>query len=105
MDSAQPVQSIEPSANADTPQNDTDDELSFDVPKSSKVRKRHLFTPVHKTTKTLKKASATEKMLTEISSKIKEVKYVLSNDPTSELIDYQKEESRKDTERDSMFMP
>ena len=28
MDSAQPRQSIEPSTNADTPQSDTDDELS-----------------------------------------------------------------------------
>ena len=39
MDSAQPRQSIEPSTNADTPQSDTDDELSTDFPRSSKGKK------------------------------------------------------------------
>ena len=48
MDSAQPAQSIDPSANADTPQNDADDELSTDVPGSSKGTKHHLFTPFKK---------------------------------------------------------
>ena len=44
-------------------------------------------------------------MLTEISSTMKEIKDVLANDPTSELIDYLKEKSRKQTHRDNMFMP
>ena len=104
MDSTKPVQSIEPSANADTSQNDTDDELSTDVPGSSKGTKRHLFTLVHETTKKLKKANAAGKMLTEMSSTMKEIKDALVNDPISELIDYLKEESRKQAGRDNMFM-
>ena len=39
-----------------------------------------------------------------MSSTIKEIKDVLVNEPTSELIDYLKEESRKQAERDNMFM-
>ena len=86
MDSAQIVQSIEPYVNADTPQNDTDDELSTDVPGSSKGTKQYLFTLVHKTTKQLKKANAIKKMSTKMSSTMKEIKDVLVNDSTSELI-------------------
>ena len=95
MDSSQPGQSIDPSANVYTLQNNTDDELGTDVPGRSKGTKQHLFTPVHETTKIIKKANAIEKMLTEMSSTMKEIKDVLANDPTSELIDYLKEESRK----------
>ena len=94
MDSAQLDQSNEPSANADTPQNGTDDELSTDVPGSSKGTKGHLFTPAPETTKKFLK-NATEKMLTKMSSTMKEIKDVLVDDPTNELIDYIKEESRK----------
>ena len=43
-------------------------------------------------------------MLTEMSSTIKEIKDVLVNEPTSEMIDYLKEENRKQAERDNMFM-
>ena len=38
-----------------------------------------------------------------MSSTIKEIKDVLVNEPTSELIDYLKEVSRKQAERDNMF--
>ena len=36
---------------------------------------------------------------------MKEIKDVLVNDPSSELIDYLKEKSRKQGERRNMFMP
>ena len=104
MDSSQPGQSIESSADVYILQNDTDDELSTDIPGSAKGTKRHLFTPAHKTTKTIKKAKAIGKMLTEMSSTMKEIEDVLVNDTTSELIDYLKEESRKQAEIDNMFM-
>ena len=43
-------------------------------------------------------------MLTEISSTNKEIKDVLLNEPTSELINYLKEENRNQAERGLMFM-
>ena len=43
-------------------------------------------------------------MLTELSSTMKEIKVVLANVPTSQLMDYLKEESGKEIERDNMFM-
>ena len=52
MDSTLPDKSIKPSANADTPQNDTDDKLSIDSRNFNlKGKKRQLFISVHKTTK------------------------------------------------------
>lgn len=104
LDGSQPGQSMESSADVYILQNDTDDELSTDIPGGTKGTKRHLFTPAHKTTKTIKKAKAIGKMLTEMSSTMKEIEDVLVNDTTSELIDYLKEESRKQVEIDNMFM-
>ena len=43
-------------------------------------------------------------MLTEISSTKKEIKHVLTNDSTNELIDYLKEENRKQTERQRFYV-
>lgn len=46
------------------------------------------------------KANATEKMLTEMSLTMKEIKDVFVNDPISEMIDYLKKESKKQTQRE-----
>lgn len=43
-------------------------------------------------------------MLTEISSTTKSIKNVLFNDPTSKIINYLKEESRKQAKRGIMLM-
>ena len=75
MNNAQPGQSIKPSANTDAQPNETkNNDTCANVPESSKGEKRHLFTPVHETTKKLKYLNATEKMMTEMCSTMKEIK-------------------------------
>ena len=101
MDSALPDKSIKPSANADTPQNDTDDKLSIDSRNFKKVKNDNFLSLFTKQQKKLTKANATEKMLTEMSLTMKEIKDVFVNDPISEMIDYLKKESKKQTQRET----
>ncbi|XP_057296428.1 uncharacterized protein LOC130625365 [Hydractinia symbiolongicarpus] len=102
MDSCQPEQSLEPNcAQAGVPSgsettppssNETDN-----CPGNNKKRK--LFVPIHETTKKAKTWREEN-----ITQGLCDINNALSNDPTEKILDFLKEESDRQQQRDNRFM-
>lgn len=102
MDSCQPEQSLEPdcaqagvpSGSETTPpsSNETDN-----CPGNNKKRK--LFVPIHETTK-----KAKTRREENITQGLCDINNALSNDPTEKILDFLKEESDRQQQRDDRFM-
>ena len=98
MDSSQSEQSIEPDticSFSSTPSISMEDS-------SSKDKQKQLFVPVHESKKNKKKA--TEASLADIESSVTEMKAILKNDSSRELLDFLKSESEQQKRRGQLFL-
>ena len=109
MDSAQPEQALEPSA-MNEPVDETDDleanaeqEQGSSCDTTTYVREssKRKFIPTWRGT--TNKKNKVEKVLDDMMTGIHEIKNVLANDRTNELIDLMKAERERQTKRDEQF--
>ena len=98
MDSCQPEKSIE----SDTIcRSSSTFSISMEG-SSSKNKRKQLFVPIHESKKNKKKR--TEMLLADIESSVTEMKEILKNDPSRELLDFLKSESGQQKRRDELFL-
>ena len=98
MDSCQPGQSIE----SDTIcRSSSTFSISMEG-SSSKNKREQLFVPIHDSKKNKKKR--TEMLLADIETSVTEMKEILKNDPSRELLDFLKSESEQQKRRDELFL-
>ena len=96
-DSCQPEQAIEPgheNLEDDDSNGDESSTSTLNQPTSStgnQPKKRNLFVPIHETARKSKKVTS-ERHMSEISSSINDIKAILENDPTKELLNFLKED-------------
>ena len=98
MDSCQPEKSIE----SDTIcRSSSTFSISMEG-SSSKNKRKQLFVPIHESKKNKKKR--TEMLLADIESSVTEMKEILKNDPSKELLDFLKSESEQQKRRDDLLL-
>ena len=105
MDSCQPEQLLEPDCadddlTSDKTRPDHNDEAgSSSSPETVLNKKRKLFVPIHETNKKAKKRNSEN-----IEESLKSINEALCNDPTRELLEFLKEDSQRQEQRDDRFM-
>ena len=84
--------------------NDTSSSSSPSVNEETSKTKPKRFVPDRKSPKKIKKKESIENVLGELNSTLNEIKKSLSNDCTSELMQFLKEDSEKQAKRYNMFL-
>ena len=98
MDSCQPEQSNEPD---NIFSSSSTSSISMEG-SSSKNKRKQLFVPIHESKENKKKG--TEALLADIESSVTEMKEILKNNPSRELLHFLKSESEQQNRRDDLFL-